>query len=180
MFKNTLLLLVFSLFSLGHLPAQNNADDPEKEQSAESTEDKLNNKNRWEANLPGGHYVIPLAHIVSISKHQYLLDSTVVVTEVTIDSNGNSLARFYYMEPVTKDSSLNTAQKLTQRGQELLDQAGRITGSNMHLMAQKNYPQSTHAHTIEFRLLSLAELNALYNSLYSSWDSGKGRNFSIK
>lgn len=180
MFKNTLLFLVFSLFSLGHLPAQNKNTDKEKEKTAENAKDELNNKNRWEANLPGGHYAIPLGHIVSISKHQYLLDSTVVVTEVTIDSTGNSLVRFYYMEPVTKDSSLNTASKLTQRGQELLDQAGRSTGSNMHLMAQKNYPQSTHAHTVEFRLLSLEDLTALYNSLFSSWDSGKGRNFSIQ
>lgn len=180
MTKKSLLFLFFVLFSLGQSTAQTSNTEQDKENISENANDELNNKKRWEAHLPGGHYAIPLGHIVSISKHQYLLDGTVSVTEVTIDSNGNSLARFYYMEPITADSSLSSAQKLTQRGQELLNQAGRTTGNSAHLMAQKNYPQSTHAHTIEFRLLSLAELDALYNSLYSSWDSGKGRNFSIQ
>ncbi len=185
MSQNTLRFLLISLLclgSLGSLGAQsrNPDQDDDKSEQAENTSDSLNKKNRWQARLPGGSYIIPLNHIVSISKHRYLLDGSVIVTEVTIDSKGNSLARFYYLEPVTKDSSLNTAQKLTKRGQDLLGQAGRATGDDLHLMAQKNYPQTTHAHTVEYRLLSLTELDALYNSLYSAWDSGKGRDFTIR
>jgi hypothetical protein len=47
-------------------------------------------------------------------------------------------------------------------------------------MVQKTYPDTTHARTVEFRLLSRGELKALYGSVYTAWDTGKGRTFNVK
>jgi len=44
-------------------------------------------------------------------------------------------------------------------------------------MVVKKYPLTTHAKTIEYRLLTEAQLNALYQSARTAWVSGKGRVF---
>ena len=40
----------------------------------------------------------------------------------------------------------------------------------------KNYPTTTHAHTVEYRLSSKANLQQLYSSLEQAWTTGKGAN----
>lgn len=142
-------------------------------------QDEVSSKKRWEANLPGGQYAVQLNRISSISKHQYLLDGGLIVTEVVVDTLGSALARFYYLTPVTGDN-LGVTDRLADQGQKMLDRAEQVTGLQVADMAQKNYPLTTHARTVEFRLLSIEALNALYDSLYRSWDSGNGRVFTIK
>jgi hypothetical protein len=44
-------------------------------------------------------------------------------------------------------------------------------------MVVKNYPDTTHARTIEYRIQSEEELGALYGSLRTAWESGRGRRF---
>lgn len=146
----------------------------------ENVEDDLNRKRRWEANLPGGRYAVNLGNITSLSEHTYVLDGTLIVTEVTIDTTGNSLARFYYIEPVTEQTKLDVLKRIQSRTTGLQERARDRTGMSFDEMAQKNYPHSTHAHTVEFRVLSRAELGALYGSVHRAWDEGKGRTFSIK
>lgn len=152
----------------------------EKEAELENIQDELNRKRRWEANLPGGRYAVNLGNITSISEHTYVLDGAVIVTEVTIDTTGNSLARFYYLEPVTENTKLDILKRIQGRSTGLQERARKRTGMSFDEMVQKNYPHSTHAHTVEFRVLSRAELNALYGSVYRAWDDGKGRTFSIR
>ena len=181
--------LISSVLFLAMLPAisqtpQNpdnrTGQEAENEEELENVEDDLNRKRRWEANLPGGRYSVNLGNITSVSEHSYVLDGTVLVTEVTIDTIGNALARFYYLEPVTEETKLDILKRLQGRTTGLRNRARSRTGMSFDEMAQKNYPHSTHAHTIEFRVLSRAELGALYSSVYRAWDDGKGRTFTIK
>jgi hypothetical protein len=44
-------------------------------------------------------------------------------------------------------------------------------------MVMKKYPLTTHTKTIEYRLLSEAQLSALYQSAKTAWMTGKGRVF---
>lgn len=134
----------------------------------------------WHASIPGGDYIVALDRISSISKHTYILDGNLRVTEVVIDTNGNSLARFYYIIPVSEDSNSNVASRLTERGKELLDKVGERTGNNINTAVIKQYPTTTHAKTIEYRVTSDHELNQLFNSARKSWFSGTGRKFTIK
>ena len=176
--------LLLAILPLTSQTPQNQNDRTNEEEQAdeppENVEDDLNRKRRWEARLPGGRYSVNLGNITSIAQHSYVLDGTLLVTEVTIDTTGNSLARFYYIEPVTEETKLDVLKRLQGRATGLRNRARDRSGMNFDEMAQKNYPHTTHAHTIEFRILSLAELTALYGSVYRAWDDGKGRTFRIK
>ncbi|YCM46118.1 hypothetical protein V2O64_08815 [Verrucomicrobiaceae bacterium 227] len=146
----------------------------------EGLADEENKKRRWEASLPGGEYSVNLGNITAISKHSYVLDGTLLVTEVTVDTTGTSLVRFYFMEPITKDTEFNALARFQKRAEELRGRARSRVGTQADEMAQKSYPTTTHARTIEFRIMDEGTLNALYSSLYRSWDTGKGRTFRIK
>ena len=150
-------------------PASGSGEDPFKDQKGD--------KRFWNASVGGGNYLVALDKIANISKHRYLLDGTVVVTEVTIDTVGNSLARFYHLSPLAAESSLSTARKVIERGDELLDRAGQRTGMDVADMVQKKYPVTTHAKTIEFRITELATLDALHGSVTKAWRDNFGRKF---
>ncbi len=134
----------------------------------------------WQASLSNGHYMVALDRISNISMHEYLLDGTLIVTEVTIDTTGRALARFYYIEPLTDAGGRAEIARVVDRGRELLDRAGQKTGTDAHNMAQKTYPATTHAGTIEYRLTDKRDLDALYGSLRRAWETGKGRKLTIK
>jgi len=187
--KASITLLALAL-ALAPLHAQNttgqqttneteNAPDAEKDEQ-EGLKDDENKKRRWEASLPGGEYSVNLGNITAISKHSYVLDGTLLVTEVTVDTTGTSLARFYYIEPITKDTEFNALARFQQRADELRKRAQSRAGTQADEMAQKSYPTTTHAKTIEFRIMHEGTLNALYGSLYRAWDTDKGRTFRIK
>jgi hypothetical protein len=150
------------------------------EEALEGVNDDQNNIRRWQCSLPGGEYAVGLGSITSVSKHSYVLDGTLLVTEVTVDTTGTALARFYYIEPITKDTTFNALDRLQKRAEELRQRGQNRTGTKADEMAQKSYPTTTHARTIEFRIMNEVELNALYSSLYRAWISGKGRTFRIQ
>lgn len=150
------------------------------EEALEGVNDDQNNKGRWECSLAGGEYSVGLGSITSVSKHSYVLDGTLLVTEVTVDTTGTALARFYYLEPITKDTTFNALDRLQKRAEQLRQRAQNRGGTKADEMVQKSYPTTTHARTIEFRIMNEVELNALYASLYRAWTSGKGRTFRIE
>ena len=156
--------------------SNNNQEDPIQE--------KETKRPFWEATLPGGHYQVLLKHIVSISIHEYVLDGSVVVTEMTVDTDGQALPRFYYLEPVgDRMSGIGIGVAIAgavDRGRQLVERAARRAGTDIHNMVQKKYGVSTHTKTIEYRLMSMKELVALYNSVRKAWETGRGRRITIK
>lgn len=160
----------------------NNPNNSEEEGENENVSDEANNNRRfWQASLPSGRYMVALDRISNISMHEYLLsESGVVVNEVTIDTVGRALARFYHIAPITDTQGRDEVARVVDRGRELLDRAGQKAGSDAHNMAQKSYPTTTHAGTIEYRILDIRDLDALYSSLQRAWETGKGRKLTIK
>ncbi len=150
----------------------------------EKTDDTPAPNRFWQATLPGGHYMVALDRISSVSRHRYVLDGAVIVDEVTVDSLGQALARFYFISPITDaasgSSTGNTASKMAERGMELLGKAANTAGTEIHEMVVKKFPETTHARTIEYRLLSAEELTSLHESVRNAWESGRGRKFSLK
>ena len=138
----------------------------------------------WEANVGGGQYLVALGTITAVSRHKYLLDGTIVVDEVTVDTTGQSLARFYFLAPITDklagNSLGNTASRIVDRGREILENKADDAGTDVHNMVVKKFPETTHAHCIEYRVLSAEELTGLFNSVRTAWVTGHGRTFSIK
>lgn len=172
------LLPIVAVFAAGSALAQNTPPVTPTPEDNNNTQEKDSPRRFWQAKLPGGHYMVALDRITSVSKHEYLLDGSLVVTEVSIDTVGNSLVRFYQITPL--DTSSTTANTLIKRGQELLDQAGQKTGTNAHEMVVKQYPTTTHSKIVEYRLLDIKDLEALYKSIQDAWESGRGRRFEVK
>ncbi|MCE9519448.1 MAG: hypothetical protein K8R87_07845 [Verrucomicrobia bacterium] len=136
-----------------------------------------NNPNFWQASFTnGGHYLVKLNHINCASKHQYISDGVARVVEVTIGTDTAVVARFYFFEPAGKDTPLNAGQILLNRAQDTAQQAAaRVSPNAARLNVVKNYPASTHAHTVEYSVQDEATINSLYASLLAAISSGRGR-----
>ncbi|MGB0991374.1 MAG: hypothetical protein ACPG32_02785 [Akkermansiaceae bacterium] len=179
--KTIYLTLASLMLSLSLAQAQNqNQPDPKTNGSGNTSESENPHRRFWQASLPGGSYVVALDRISSISKHSYIIDGGLRVTEVVIDTNGNSLVRFYYIIPVSEDSGSSLGSGLTQRGKELLDKAGERTGANGNTAVAKQYPTTTHSKTVEFRISHEGDLDKLMGSVQKAWITGRGKRFSIK
>lgn len=167
--------LSLGLAMLAPLAAQTQPTAPEK------TTDVAQPNRFWQASVGGGHYMVALDRISAISRHKYVLNGNLLVDEVTVDSLGQALVRFYCISPLTDalggSATADAAARVVDRGRELVDKAAGTLGTGAHQMVVKNYPDTTHARTIEYRVLSESELGALYNSVRTAWESGKGRRF---
>lgn len=180
--KHTFLLILASITC--HTSSAQTSSETESETESGAVilgiVDEENRFRRWNATIAGGQYSVALSSITSLSKTSYVLDGGLLVTEVTIDTTGSAFARFYYIEPITKDTNFDTLTRAQNRLEELRKQTRKRTGIKVDEMVQKSYPSTTHARTIEFRILDEAQLNALYTSVNQAWTSNKGRNFSIQ
>ena len=134
----------------------------------------------WQTTLPGGSFMVPLDRIVSVSRAKYVLDGTLIVDEVTVDTAGQALARFYFITPVSEKLPGNTAAEVTERAKELVGQAAEKTETGVQDMVVKKYPDTTHAKCIEFRILSEKDLTGIYTSVRTAWETGRGRHFKAK
>jgi hypothetical protein len=137
----------------------------------------------WRCTLPGGEYLVALRSIASISSHEYIVDGAAQVTEVTVATNSSVEARFYYLEPVTNTSvpALSTAGTLQAMQQHVYDLATSQAGPEPAWeKVVKNYPTTTHAHTVEYRLSTKENLAQIYQSLEQSWTTGKGANLTTQ
>jgi hypothetical protein len=177
------ILIAILAFSTAAFAQNNNGQgngttDPNADPNAQQT-DRESRNNFWEASLPGGTFLVALGRISSVSRHKYVLDGALIVDEVTVDTTGQALARFYFISPITADGSGTGAAvgNLVQRAQDLVDNSASQAGTDVQNMVVKKYPLTTHAKTIEYRLLSEAQLGALYQSARTAWVTGKGRVF---
>ena len=144
-----------------------------------STSDSIPSK-FWKASLPGGEYMVALSSISSVAKHTYIVDGTARVYEVTVADKSSAIARFYYIEPVTDSSPLNAGQvvldRLKNTSKEVTE---RVGAGDVWDQVIKNYPTSTHAKTIEFRLTVKSNIDSAYESVARAWEKGRGENFKV-
>ena len=172
--KSTLFTALASFLVLGQL---SHAQDKNKKDNTDVT-NKI--KRFWEASLPGGDYMVALDRISAISKHSYIVNKTLVVHEVNVQVSGSGFVRFYTFEAVGENSESNLAKNLIERGKNLAEQGGRRAGVDTNTTVEKEYPVTTHAHTIEYRLFDNGDLNQLYGSLKKAWRDNRGRKFSVQ
>jgi len=149
-------------------------------QAQEETQDQTTNRKIWEASLSGGNYMVALGSITAVSNHAYVLDGAMVVTEVNIDTTGSSLVRFYQITPLAAYKQAEITNLLSEGIQELKNLTSEVGAGEALNLAQKQYPVTTHAKTVEFQVDSLEQLSALYKSISKSWSDNKGRKFSVK
>jgi hypothetical protein len=133
----------------------------------------------FRAKLPGGTYEVGVGAIVSVASHEYLVDGIARVTEVNIDTAGSLLARFYYLEPVTPNTPLGVGNAAIEQTQRLLREAAEKSGQDVWKKVIKNYPTTTHARTVEYRLESLEQLNKIYEAADTAFRLQKDTRISI-
>ena len=126
MFKATTFLIWLLIFSVSSFAQNNGGNNPNKQEEIQSS-DKEGRRGYWEANLAGGNYLVALSRISSVSRHKYVLDGALIVEEVTVDTTGQALARFY----------LETDTHVSQ-GRDLADKAIALNpvATNYYLRAQ--------------------------------------------
>lgn len=133
----------------------------------------------WEAKLPGGSYMVSLSRISSISMSTYHVTGA-VVHEVDVETMGAALTRFYAIEALGESNGSNVASNLIERAKSIGQEAGDKVNVNPDTTVTKEYPITTHAKTIEFRVVDKADLNEIYKSLSRSWKENRGRKITIK
>ena len=124
----------------------------------------------WSCDLPGGTYTVSLPTVASVSTHEYIVDSAARVTELTVATNSAVVARFYYIEPMVPQSPVGIGQTLIDKAQQhVTDVASRAGMEEVWKKVVKNYPLTTHAHTVEYRLESVDQIKKLQKSLETAW-----------
>jgi hypothetical protein len=130
----------------------------------------------WKAQLPGGTYLVAHDSINAVSTQEYLLDGAARVTEVNVSTSGAFQPRFYFIEPISIAGPVGeTAERVLTAAQAAA--ARVIPGDPIWAKVIKEYPTTTHAGTIEYRLETKAQLAALYQSLEASWIAGRSEVF---
>ena len=192
--KKPVLPLLFAMFILlqpAPLWAQQNNDDDDQGDDSEQVEDdkeaedstaeeSQGPKRFWSASLQGGEYSVALDKVTSISLHEYVLNVNLIVTEMVIDTDGRALARFYHVRSVAEDTASGSAGRLVERGKDLIDRAGQRAKVDFHNLPQKDYPTTSHAGMIEYRVMRLNDLKALFKSAQGSWESNQGKKVTLK
>jgi hypothetical protein len=172
------LAIPFSLQAQGQ-----NQNEKKKAEDKKKIEDVWQKNRFWQASVGGGQYMVALERISAISRHKYVLDGAVIVDEVTVDALGQALVRFYFISPITdatSNSAGSAAARIVDRGRDIVESAAKRAGTGVHNMVVKKFPETTHARSIEYRVLSEAELGAVYGSVKTAWETGRGRRLSIK
>jgi len=163
-----LLLLLVGCFA-GPLHAQQPSDD---------TTDGLQAgiEGFWEVVTSSGRFVVRLDQIASVSEHQYILDGAVRIYECTVDTRGVQTARFYYIEPVTDESSVTSGSATVERLRQLANQATNKAGmGDMDELVTKHYPDTTHAKTSEYRVKNKETIAQIYEHVHRVWAEERGR-----
>lgn len=127
----------------------------------------------WRTELPGGSYDVALSMIDSVSTHDYIVDKAVKVYELTIATHSSVEARFYYIEPLKPAAPNGIGQGVMDKVQEKVQEgAQRTLGDNADLLFNsviKNYPTTTHAHTVEYRLTTRDDVDKMFKSVEAAW-----------
>lgn len=141
--------------------------------SSTNTTVMISRQGLWNCKFPdGNYYSVSLGAIDSISQHDYLLDGTLHVVEVTVATRGSTQARFYTLEKPSIDGG-------TVPGQSGVDGLSRITeeitsrapgGAKKSVQGVvKKFPETSHAKIIEYRLSNREQLSKLFQHLLNRW-----------
>ena len=169
-----LVLLLFAFLSISPCVFSQN-DNTQNNSPSEQIPSRF-----WKATLPGGEYMVALNSISSIAKHTYIVDGAARVFEVTVADKSSAIARFYFIEPVTDSSPINAGQVVLDRLKSVTKEASeRLGAGDVWDQVIKNYPSSTHAKTVEFRLSVKSNIDSIYSSIARAWERGRGENFKV-
>jgi hypothetical protein len=162
--------------------AQQRPNNPNQQQDDGQAQRRKMPFSLWKAELPGGTYLVARNAISAVSSQQYVLDGVARVTEVNITTNGNFHPRFYFLEMIDVNAPVNVpgSQVATDMAISAGKDAAEEAVPDSATKVVKNYPTTTHAGTIEFRMPSAASVQKLYESVTRVWLTGESEVFTLK
>lgn len=135
----------------------------------------------WRAELPGGTFMVSLAALRHISVHEYLVQGVGKITEMTVDAGGSVAARFYAVGLPDAQPPSGLGQSVIDRAKEAFTEArDRLDPGGISRSVVKDYPNTTHAHTVEYLLGSPEAVRQLYQNLERAWTRGRGDRIKIE
>ena len=124
--------------------------------------------------------MVSLPTISLVSTHEYVVDGMARVTELTVATNTAVVARFYFIEPMTPKSPIGAGQSILDKVDSVTKEvASRAGVENVWQKVIKNYPATTHAHTVEYRLESMDQLQYIQKSLEAAWRENVETNIKV-
>lgn len=124
------------------------------------------------ATSPQGSICVRLSEITSVSIHNYMLNGKIPIGELTIDTTGNNSIRIY---------CVLSAEDMSK---EVLSMVSSLKSETSSLgsvpQVAKQFPEGTHAHSIEYSVDSEAQLKAIYASIVKAMMSNKNGKMAIK
>lgn len=134
----------------------------------------------WEAEVPGGNYMVALTSISSVSIHSYLVNQSFLVHEVNVVTRGQGLVRFYAYEITGENGASSVAKNIAEKGKDLLSHGSGRAGADANTTVEKEYGVNTHAGTIEYKLMDKDDLDQLHASIKRALRDNRGRKFTIR
>ncbi len=178
-----LTLSLLFVFWTGNLAAQGQA--PQTSNNPNNSEEEASTADGWRGFLSidyhGGRFVMPYSRIVSISQHDYIVDGGGRVYELTIDTSGAVVARFYFLESMLENNPLKAGQIINNRIKDITSRAEDKSGQDARSVI-KHYPQTTHAKMVEFNVSSRSHLSTIFNHVTREWieEGGKAPGRTLK
>ncbi len=160
-------------FAQNAAPAQGGQQQQQQQQPAPT------NRQIWRANMPAGTYELAVSSIIAVTSHEYVVDGAARVTEVNIDTNGQLLARFYYIESAVTSGPGGLGAATLGKVQGLLAEGAERSGTDAWKKVVKSYPTTTHARTVEYRVANKDALNRIFSSASKAFRSGRGEEITI-
>jgi hypothetical protein len=132
----------------------------------------------WTADLPGGTYIVRVTAITSVSLHEYVVDNAARVAEVNIGTSASDTVRFYSIEPNVPKAPGGVGQSVIDKAEEKANELlNRTRMDETWQKVMKNYPTTTHSHTIEYRIPDRKTLQALFDHLRECFESQRAGTF---
>ena len=118
--------------------------------------------------------MVPLAEVEFVAKQNYIVDGNIDVTEVTASMRSKTLLRFYFIKEIEGAAWQRLASDAARVDDLLSKQTGQLAvtpsmQSPRNSKVVKNYPVTTHAQTVEYRLQKKEEVEELYTSLRNAF-----------
>lgn len=161
------LILLCALLASTGFAAEQNAEENEQQ---DIKEPKIS---LWRLELcKTTKIVLSVQSITAVAMHPYLLNGENMVTEVTVDTTGNNTIRFYYIHPAGGDirsTSITDHKQLMGVAKQRINREVTHQKDDNALPAVK-FPEGAYAHSIEYQVSSLEDLDKIYKSLISVWE----------
>ncbi len=115
--------------------------------------------------------MVKLNTITSLSRQRYLLNGSLNVWELVIDTTGNNSIRIYCIEAPGGKAGMTADLASKVPGMSYVKDAVGLNGAEC---VTKTYPESTHTHTVEFRVSNPDALKKIQKSLIKALAMGRG------